>query len=130
MRKKITGFTLAPCSLRLAFLLEAQQPTKIPRIGFVSEAACPTILGLMSRHSGKGCEISVILREKTSWLSIATRRESRTASQALWPNSCNSRSMSLSRGLLPAIRAAKQATKTIPIVMVTNSGSSRDWASR
>ena len=31
---------------------------------------------------------------------------------------------------LPAIRAAKQATKTIPIVMVTTAGSSRDWDSR
>ena len=32
--------------------------------------------------------------------------------------------------LSAAIRAAKQATKTIPIVMVTTQRSSRDWGSR
>ena len=55
-----------------------------------------TIPGFGSRRFGAGCEISVILREKTSWLSIATIREKMSAPQVLSPNSFNSRSMCLS----------------------------------
>ena len=50
---------------------------------------------LALKHFGKGCGTSVILREKTSWLSIATVRERWIVAQALWPNSCSSRSISL-----------------------------------
>jgi hypothetical protein len=58
------------------------------------DEACRTL-----KHSGKGYEISVISKGKTSRLSSATPRESWTVSQALWPNSCNSRLMSLSAEL-------------------------------
>ena len=43
----------------------AQQPTKVPRIGYVQEPAIHRILGLTSRRCAKGCEISATSREKT-----------------------------------------------------------------
>ena len=39
MKKKITGLTLCAMLLALCVPLEAQQPTKIPRIGFLHAAA-------------------------------------------------------------------------------------------
>ena len=56
----------------------------------------PTILDLMSKLSGRDCEISAISTEKTSWLSIATLKATRIAFQASWPNLCNSKWRSLS----------------------------------
>src|SRR6266513_351182 len=48
------------------------------------------LLGLWSRHSDKGCEISATSREKTSWLNFATLRKGTTVSQIWCMNSCNS----------------------------------------
>ena len=83
--RKFFGFVLSPLPFALSLVgailfalclaAHAQQPTKIPRIGYVSGPAISRIQALTSRHSGKGCGLSDILREKTSWLSIATRRE-------------------------------------------------------
>src|SRR5262245_54317391 len=74
----------------------------------------------MSKLSGRDCEISAISTEKTSWLSIATPKATRIAFQASWPNLCNSKVEVLVVGAQAGIRAAKNATKTIPIVMVSS----------
>ena len=87
-------------------------------------------LNLDWRHSGEGCEISVILRGKTSRLSIVMLRGSRTRSQASSAELVQLKVDVLVVGFLPAIHAAKQATKTIPIVMVTHCRSSRKRDSR
>ena len=53
-------------------------------------------------------------------LSFATLRRSRTRFRASYLKWCNSQSMSWFFPVLEAIRTAKQATKTIPIVIVTS----------
>jgi hypothetical protein len=81
MKKIITVFNFCTMLFALCVSAEAQQPKKIPRIGYVSGADDLKNPGLR-RHSAKGCETSVISREKTSWLNIATSREIRIGSQA------------------------------------------------
>jgi hypothetical protein len=79
MSKKVVWLTVLLLLIAGGFA-EAQQPTKVPRIGYVSGSGNDNILDLMSKHSGD-CEISVISRGKTSWLSIATLNESWTGLQ-------------------------------------------------
>jgi hypothetical protein len=83
-------FWLLATILQHFFLAHAAPADSTDR--FVTSIGVPT-LPASGRGIRQGCESSVILRGKTSWLSIATRRESRTVSQASWPNSCNSRLM-------------------------------------
>jgi len=83
MNKRIVVAFLATLFLVSVHFAEAQQPAKIPRIGYVSGAGDPPILGLQSMRSAKGCGIVVILRGKTSSLSIATLRGGRSAFRAL-----------------------------------------------
>jgi hypothetical protein len=67
MKYKITILTLGAMLSVFSPIAEAQQPGKIPRIGYISRAlVAPSIPGLMSKHSGKGCVISVISTGKTS----------------------------------------------------------------
>ena len=86
MKKKITVLTLSALLYALCLPVWAQQPAKVPRIGYVGPAT--TIPA--PRHSGKGCGISAIRRIKISWLSIVTLGERRTGTQMLWLSLCNS----------------------------------------
>src|SRR5215472_10211996 len=79
--------------LAVTFHVEAQQPKKIPRIGYVSGTGDAPILGLILRHSGVDCETSVISKDKISWLSIATPRARASVTQASWPSSSSWSSM-------------------------------------
>ena len=45
MKRKITGFALATLLLALSFPAESQQPTKVPRIGYLSGASLSAIPG-------------------------------------------------------------------------------------
>src|SRR5438132_123996 len=89
MNKKVIGLALVAVLLAFGFPAEAQQSKKLPLIGFL-DSGTPSSSQAVSRHSAKGCGISVISRGKASWLSIATLRERTNVFQALWPNSCNS----------------------------------------
>ena len=71
------------------------------------------------KHSGEGCETSDTSREKPSWLSIATLRETRIVFQSLVAELVQLKVDVLVATAPPVIREAKQASKTIPIVMVT-----------
>ena len=61
-------------------------------------------------------------RVKISWLNIVISEGKGDRVPSLYPNSCNSRWMFLSLRSPGAVQAAKQATKTIPIVMVMPQG--------
>src|SRR5205823_7367737 len=119
MTKKILLLALSALLMALSFPAQAQQPAKVPRIGFVSGRGSPTPttpdtsadafrqglrdLGYVEgnnilveyRYAGGGDRVSSLVAElvqlKVDVLVSATLR---------------------------TIRAAKQATKTIPIVMV------------
>ena len=60
--------------LALGVTAEAQQPTKIPRIGYLVQRR-PKDSGASSRHSSKGCGSLGTWREKTLSLSNDMRRE-------------------------------------------------------
>ena len=101
--------------LLITGLAEAQQP-KTPRIGYVTSVALPLPLS----HCGKGCEISVISRGGILLLSSALAEAKTDRIPGLVAELVQLKvDVLVSPALLP-IRAAKQATQTIPIVMVAN----------
>ena len=90
MTQKVLSLVLGAVLFAFCFPVWAQQPKKVPRIGYLAGRwRSQQLPGLQSKHSGEDYETSVISREKTSSLSIATLKESWTACQALWPNSSN-----------------------------------------
>jgi putative tryptophan/tyrosine transport system substrate-binding protein len=121
MKKKITFLTLCAMLFALCSSAEAQQPTKVPRIGFLLQRASPTPTtpepyadafrqGLRDLGYIEGKNILVEY-------SYAEGKRDRTPSQVA--ELVHLKVDVLVVRSLSAIRAAKQATKTIPIVMVT-----------
>jgi putative ABC transport system substrate-binding protein len=119
MKKKITGLTLCALLFALCSSAEAQQPAKIPRIGIVtgtgnSKSPGPRVdafrLGLRDLGYIEGKNIQVEYRYVEGNLDRAP---------ALVAELVRLKVDVLLVGTLTGIRAAKQATKTIPIVMVT-----------
>jgi putative ABC transport system substrate-binding protein len=80
----------------------------------------PTILGRVPRHSGEGYEISVILRGKNIVVEYRYAEGKSERYPSLVAELVELKVDVVVMTAFPAIRAAKQATKTIPIVMVTN----------
>ena len=118
MKKKITVVTLCAMLFALCFPVEAQQPAKIPRIGFLSEtssngshvAAFRQRLRELGYIEGKNILIEYRAIKGT---------QDRTGSDV---NELVQLKVDvIVSPLQSAIRAAKQATKTIPIVMVVTS---------
>ena len=119
MKKKITVLTLCAMLFVLCSSAEAQQPKKVPRIGFVTTEGDPKSpgprvtafrQGLRDLGYIDGKNISLELRYVEG---ISDRVPSLVAEL-----------VQLKVDLLvvetqPAIRAAKQATNAIPVVMVT-----------
>jgi putative ABC transport system substrate-binding protein len=69
--------------LAILVIAEAQQPAKVPRIGYVSGSGDPKAPGPLVEAFRQGLRDLGYIEGKTSWLSIATPRESSTGSQAL-----------------------------------------------
>ena len=116
MQKQITFLTLCVILLALCFPVEAQQPGKLPRIGFVlasgpeGPALPPFRQGLRELGYVEGKNILVEYR-------YAEGMEDRLP--GLVGELVQLKVDVLIIPPLRAIRAAQQATKTIPIVMVT-----------
>ena len=123
MRKKIKPLTLCAMLFALCFSAEAQQAGKVPRIGFLQRRAAPTpanpdpladafMKGLreLGYIDGKNIKIEHRYAEGRSDRLDALIAEfvQLKVDVIVVPGS-------------PAIRAATQATKTIPIVIVTQS---------
>jgi putative tryptophan/tyrosine transport system substrate-binding protein len=130
MIKRFVPFTLSPlpfalsflCALLFAFCLPtaaAQQPAKIPRIGIVSGSGNannpgPTVEALRQGLRDLGyIEGKNILLEYRYYEGISERNPSLVAELVQLKVDV------LVSTQTPGIQAAKQATKTIPIVMVT-----------
>jgi ABC-type uncharacterized transport system substrate-binding protein len=79
----------------------------------------PTFPGLMSKRSGKGCEISVILRGRNIFVEYRYAEGELDRVPSLVAELVQLKVDVLVSGNFATIRAAKQATKTIPIVIVT-----------
>jgi putative tryptophan/tyrosine transport system substrate-binding protein len=117
MRKNIFGVTLCAMLFGLGFCAHAQHPAKVPRIGFLANTKLenpsiePFRRGLQALGYIEGRNIRVEYRY------YETKRE------LIPPLVVELVQMNvdvLVVGAPPAIRAARQATKTIPIVIVTN----------
>ena len=121
MRRKFFGLALSTLLFALGFPAHAQQPTKIPRIGYqagrigTTANPDPTTNAFRQRLKelgyieGKNIAIEFRLTEGkgTSAEAEQARELVRLNVDVLFVST------------YPAIRAAKEATKTIPIVMVT-----------
>ena len=115
MKRKITVLTLCAMLFTLCFTVEAQQPGKVHRIGYLTRAGSPHaapafVQGLRDLGYIEGKNILVEYRYQEG---KPDRRDN------LVTELVQLKVDVLVLGSLPAIRAAKQATKTIPIVMVT-----------
>lgn len=119
MRKKVIGFALSAVLLALCLPAEAQQPTKIPRIGYLTAGG---------DHSTPGPEIEVFrqglrdlgyLEGKNIVIEYRGAEGKQDRIPGLVTELVQIKVDVLVITSVPAIRAAKQAIKTIPIGMVT-----------
>ena len=119
MTKKI--ILLALCSLLLApcSAVEAQQPTKIPRIGYVSPSGDPDTPGTHVEAFRQGLRDLGYIEGKNILVEYRYQEGKPDRRDSVVAELVQLKVDVLVLGSLPAIRAAKQATKTIPIVMVT-----------
>jgi hypothetical protein len=90
MSRNFFVWLLTTVLLTTAFSAEAQQPTKIPRIGFLSVTSLSTISARIEL-SAKVCASLAMWKGKTSSLSYDLRGENSIASQRSRPNWCVSR---------------------------------------
>jgi putative ABC transport system substrate-binding protein len=114
VRKKVIGFALSGLLLALRFSAEAQQPKKIPRLGFLgqsSSAETPRVealrQGLRDLGHVEGKNITIEYR-------YADARSDKL--RALADELVRLNVDLLVVATTPAVQAAKNATKTIPIV--------------
>jgi putative ABC transport system substrate-binding protein len=119
MRSNVIGFTLSAMLFAFCFSAEAQQPKKILRIGYVSTTGNPSNPGPNVETFRRGLqdlgytEGNNVLIE-TRYIDGKMDRTPGLVAELLQLKV----DMLVVNGLTP-VRVAKQATKTIPIVMVT-----------
>ena len=111
------GFTLCALLLSWSLPIEAQQPTKIPRIGYLRVVGVPSTpssnveafrQGLRDLGYVEGKDIAIEFR-------YAEGNQERIVAELV-----QEKVDVLILGDEPAIRAAKESTKSVPIVMVIN----------
>jgi len=131
MEKKVFLIAFAILFLASAHPTDAQQPNKIPRIGYLSRRGEPTPsnsdpnanafqTGLSDLDYVDGKNIVIDFR----YAEGKTDRLTGLVAELI-----QLKVDILVSGTTIAIRAAKQATQTIPIVMAITGGSGRGWAS-
>jgi putative ABC transport system substrate-binding protein len=99
----------------VAIIAEAQQPAKIPRIGFVSGSGDPSQIDAFRQ----GLRDLGYIDGKNTLFEYRSAAGKLDQVPGLVAELVQLNVDVLVTGLFPAIRAAKQATKTIPIVIVT-----------
>ena len=120
MRKPILRVAL--CAMALAFCssAEAQESGKIPRIGYVRVVGVPSIPGPNVEAFRQGLKDLGYVEGKNILIEFRYAEGKRDRVPSLVAELVQLKVDVLISGDDPAIRAAKQATKTIPIVMVIN----------
>jgi putative ABC transport system substrate-binding protein len=122
-RKKAGIVGLLACSILLAtnFVAEAQQPAKMPRIGFITVAGSPKNPGVLNEAFRQGLHELGYIEGKNIQIEY---RYSAGEPERL-PESVTEliklKVDALVINSSAAIRVAQQATKTIPIIMLTSS---------
>ena len=121
MKKASLGSMLfAGALLAVAVTVEAQQPTKVPRIGYLSGAGDPSNPGPNVEAFRRGLQELGYIEGKNILVEYRYIEGKRDRVPSLVAELVQLKVDVLVSPNLPAIRAAKQATKTIPIVMVIN----------
>src|SRR6266436_4437515 len=119
MIKQVFVWVLATVFLTTVFPVEAQQPQKVPRIGFLSGSGDPNTPGLQLEAFRRGLQELGYIEGKNILVEYRYVEGRVDRIPSLVTELVQLKVDVIVAGPLPAIRAAKQATKTIPIVMVT-----------
>jgi putative ABC transport system substrate-binding protein len=120
MRKKILLALLPILILNFVCLVAAQQSTKVPRIGYVAGFGDPNNPGPQVEAFRQGLRDLGYIEGKNILVEYRYIEGKRDQILEHVAELVQLKVDVLVSGTLPAILAAKQATKTIPIVMVTN----------
>jgi putative ABC transport system substrate-binding protein len=120
MHKKITRRAFCSTLLALPFPARAQQPKKIPRIGYVSERSTANNPGPRVEAFRRGLRDLGYIEGKNILVEYRYSEGKSDRAPSLVAELVQLKVDVLVVESLPSIRAAKQATKTIPIVMVTS----------
>ena len=119
MNQKIAVSLLATLSLFCIHLAAAQQPAKVPRIGYLSRTGDSKNPGPQVEGFRQALRDLGYIEGKNILVEYRYTEGKQDSIPSLVAELVQLKVDVLVLGPLPAIRAAKQATKTIPIVMVT-----------
>ena len=120
MRKKVFRLTLCTLLLALSFPAQAQQPAKIPRIGYVSGTGDPSDPGPYVEAFPQGLRDLGYIEGKNIVIEYRGAEGKSDRIPSLVAELVQLKVDVLVSGNFAVARAAKHATETIPIVMVTN----------
>jgi ABC-type uncharacterized transport system substrate-binding protein len=118
MKKAAVPILCAVVLLAVAVLAEAQQPSKIPRIGYISGTGNETNQGPYVEALRDGLQKLGYIEGKNFAIEYRGAEGKPDRIPAIVSELVERQVTVLIAPILPAIVAAKQATKTIPIVMV------------
>ena len=119
MRKTVISFALCAMLPALCASAEAQQPKKVPRIGYLSPSGDPSTPRPPVEAFRQGLRELGYIEGKNILVEYRYAEGKQDRIPSLVAELVQLKVDVLVVTSLPAIRAAKQATKTIPIVMVT-----------
>jgi len=119
MNKKVIGLALCAMLFALSFPADAQQPTKIPRIGYVSGTGSASDPGPYVEALRQGLRDLGYIEGKNIVIEYRGAEGKSDAIPSLIKELVQLNVDVLIVPIASAIRAARQATKSIPIVMVT-----------
>jgi len=120
MKRTYLCFSLSAQLLTLCVRVDAQQPTKIPRIGYVRVVGLPSTPSPNVEAFRQGLRDLGYVEGKNILIEFRYAEGNRQRVPSLVAELVQLKVDVLVSGDDPAIRAAKEATKTVPIVMVIN----------
>src|SRR5437667_745289 len=120
MNREIVCLALSAVLFALSFPADAQQPTKVPRIRYLSSSEDPNNPGPLVQALQQGLRDLGYIEGKNILVEYRYAEGKVDLIPNLVAELVQLKVDVLFFGALPAIRSAKQATKTIPIVMVTS----------
>jgi putative tryptophan/tyrosine transport system substrate-binding protein len=115
-----SSILVAAMLLAVAIIAEAQQPKKVPRIGYVSGTGDPSNPGPYVEAFRQGLRDLGYIEGKTIVIEYRGAEGKRDRIPNLVAELVQLKVDALVSGNFAVARAAKQATESIPIVMVTN----------
>jgi putative ABC transport system substrate-binding protein len=115
-----SSILVAAMLLAVAIIAEAQQPKKVPRIGYVSGTGDPSNPGPYVEAFRQGLRDLGYIEGKTIVIEYRGAEGKRDRIPSLVTELVQLKVDALVSGNFAVARAAKQATESIPIVMVTN----------